>query len=76
MNDSCDLLSLSDSIQKRIKHNETAFIDPRYSTRSKAEATIVDAIKRCFVYEPNNRISVFELVSILRQAYQELSSNA
>jgi serine/threonine protein kinase len=51
---------------KRIVKCETAFIDPRYSQRSKAEK------KKCFEYDPVDRPTIFEIVDELGRAVREL----
>ena len=50
---------------------ETAFIDPRYRQRSKEEAKLVEIIEKCFLFEPEKRISIFDIVRMLEDAIDE-----
>ena len=50
---------------------ETAFIDPRFRDRSFAESKLVDIIPLCWKYDPDDRIDIFELVRLLREAVKE-----
>jgi hypothetical protein len=50
---------------------ETAFIDPRYRARSVAERRLIEVMERCFVFEPDARADVFEVVEKLREGLQE-----
>jgi len=52
-------------------NGETAFIDPRFRDRSFAESKLVDIIPLCWKYDPNDRIDIFELVRLLREAVKE-----
>lgn len=51
-----------------VKRGEQGFIDPRFAQRSFGEKALAEIIPRCWVYEPNNRITIFELVEQLRHA--------
>jgi hypothetical protein len=59
-------------VQKRIKDGETAYIDPRYAKRSKAERVLVSVIDKCHEYYPKDRPTIFEVVKELSQAVSEL----
>ena len=50
---------------------ETAYIDPRYRTRSVAERTLTEAIDRCFVFEADDRANIFEIIEMLREGLEE-----
>jgi hypothetical protein len=65
------LISETKDIQVRLVKGETAFIDPRYHQRSAAESKLADIIPLCWVYDPTKRIDIFELVTLLRKAYDE-----
>jgi serine/threonine protein kinase len=58
-------------VQKKVMAGEMPFIDPRYSERSYAEKSLVHAIERALVKEPDDRASVFELVDFLQHAVSE-----
>ena len=47
---------------------EKPYIDPRYKTRSPGEDLFVDIVIKCFEFVPSKRISVFEIVDMLRKA--------
>jgi hypothetical protein len=49
----------------------TAYIDPRYRTRSEEEARLAEIIEQCFRFNPDDRPSIFEVVSFLRSAVTE-----
>ena len=48
------------------------FIDPRYRARSPAESKLVDVLERCYVYDAEERASMFELAASLRETFDEL----
>jgi hypothetical protein len=59
--------------RKRVVKGETPFIDPRYYLQqSPEERALVEVIKRCFEYAPEDRPTIFEIVDDLRQAVSEL----
>jgi len=58
-------------VQTKIIDGEIPFIDPRYRERSLADRTLVDLMKRCWVYDPAERISIFEAVDILKKAVED-----
>jgi hypothetical protein len=60
-----------DKIKKKIKDGETAYIDPRFKDRSFAEAKLVEIIPKMWVYDPDQRITIFNLVDVLRTAVRE-----
>jgi hypothetical protein len=59
------------SVQAKLKANQTAFIDPRYRNRSFGESKLVEIIERCWVFNPDKRIDIFELVQVLREVIKE-----
>ena len=58
-------------IQEKIKGHETSLIDPRFKERSFAERTLAEIIPMCWEYEPDDRVDIFELLRLLRQAVKE-----
>jgi hypothetical protein len=50
---------------------KTAYIDPRWKTRSLAEGKIVEIIEKMYAYEPGVRPRIFEIVDFLRIALEE-----
>ncbi|KAL3943379.1 MAG: hypothetical protein SGBAC_002545 [Bacillariaceae sp.] len=61
----------TDGVKKAVKRGEIAYIDPRYLTRSKEEKALAELIEKCFVYEPDDRPTIFEVVSYLRNAVSD-----
>jgi hypothetical protein len=59
------------SVQAKLKADQTAFIDPRYRNRSFGESKLVEIIERCWVFDPDKRIDVFELAQVLREVIKE-----
>ena len=57
--------------QDRLIAGETAYIDPRYRTRSVGERKITEAIDRCFMFEPDDRADISEIIEKLREGLQE-----
>ena len=62
--------------RQQIMNGESGYIDPRYATRSKAEAALVHAIQQCFIYDPDERASVFDIVHDLRGAVTDSLAEA
>ena len=57
--------------QRNVVKGKLAYIDPRYRERSFAEAQLVDVMEKCWVYDPDERIDIFEVVRLLRMAVAE-----
>jgi serine/threonine protein kinase len=62
----------SSEVKKKLKKGKTPDIDPRYRHRSVAEGKLVEAIERCWEYDPEKRIDIFGLVQILREGVAAL----
>lgn len=56
--------------QDRIMKGQKPPIDSRYRERSAAERTLVEIIERCWTYDPDNRIDIFEIVEKLSDAVE------
>lgn len=52
-------------------NGEWPYVDERYSQRSYAESVLVEVMKRCWTYDPNERISIFQVVGLLRDAVKK-----
>ena len=65
------MLSFWPVLQKKIIDKEIAYIDPRYRTRSYAEGKLVEIMEKCWAYEADDRIDIFEAVRLLREAAAE-----
>ena len=59
-------------LQKETKAKKTAYIDPRYRTRSVEEKKIAEIIEECWRYDPDDRPSIFEIVSFFRRSVNEI----
>ena len=57
--------------QTKLKDGETAYIDPRWKTKSFEEGKIVEVIEKMYVYTPDSRPGVFEVVSFLKAGLKE-----
>ena len=62
-------------MQEKIIKGETAYIDPRYRTRSLAEKRLVEIMEKCWVLKPQDRIDIFEAVRLLREAVDEVKNS-
>jgi len=58
-------------VKKAVMGGNITYIDPRYSSRSKEEAKLVEVIKQCYIYDPDERPSIFKVVELLRTAVSE-----
>jgi hypothetical protein len=58
-------------IQSEIIAGKTAFIDPRYRTRSYAEGKMVNLIEQCWRFIPSDRPDIFEIVDFLKDTIDE-----
>eukprot|EP00980_Cylindrotheca_fusiformis_P028443 scaffold22599_cov139-Cylindrotheca_fusiformis.AAC.34 len=58
-------------MKKAVMRGETAYIDPRYKTRSPEEGRLAEIIEQCFRFSPDDRPSIFEVVTFLRRAVVE-----
>ena len=61
----------SGDVRKKVKTGETAYIDPRYQNRSLAEAKIAEAIKWCWMYDPEDRKDPYTILQLLREAEED-----
>jgi serine/threonine protein kinase len=56
-------------VQQMVVDEERPYIDPRYRSRSFAEGQLVEIMERCWTYDPNERPDIFEVVRLLKAAY-------
>ena len=54
-----------------MKKGKRTFLDPRYSQRSIGEQAMADIIIRAWEHDPSKRISVFEIVRLLKVAIEQ-----
>lgn len=60
-----------DIVHKQLIDGKTAFLDPRYKGRSYAESQLVKVLEGCWQYNPDDRPSIFEVTTQLRDAISE-----
>ncbi len=60
-----------DVVQKKVIAGIHPYVDPRYRERSLAERKLVELMEQCWIYNPDERISIFEAVTFLRDAVEE-----
>eukprot|EP00538_Stauroneis_constricta_P012966 CAMPEP_0119572508 /NCGR_PEP_ID=MMETSP1352-20130426/44656_1 /TAXON_ID=265584 /ORGANISM="Stauroneis constricta, Strain CCMP1120" /LENGTH=600 /DNA_ID=CAMNT_0007622193 /DNA_START=27 /DNA_END=1829 /DNA_ORIENTATION=+ len=58
-------------VHKKLIEGEIAYIDPRYEQRSYGEKKLVEILRRCWEYNPEKRINIFQAVEMLREAVKE-----
>lgn len=62
----------SEDYERRVKDLEKPFIDPRYRNRSAVEAKFVELMEKAWIFEPEKRISIFEILKELRAVQASL----
>ena len=60
-----------DVVQKKLIDGELPYVDLRYKERSFAERKLIELMEKCWIYDPNERISIFDAVDFLRKAVEE-----
>ena len=58
-------------VQEKLIDGELPYIDPRWKERSFAEGKLVELMERCWIYDPDERIGIFEAVEFLESAIEE-----
>ncbi|KAL9182905.1 hypothetical protein ACHAXT_004184 [Thalassiosira profunda] len=58
-------------VQKKLIDGGLAYVDARYRERSFAETKLVELMEKCWIYDPDKRISIFDAVAFLRKAVKE-----
>jgi len=57
--------------QKNLINGQLPYVDPRWKKRSFGERKLVELMERCWIYDPFERISMFDAVDFLREAIKE-----
>eukprot|EP00986_Skeletonema_menzelii_P011420 scaffold5874_cov131-Skeletonema_menzelii.AAC.5 len=57
--------------QDKLIDGDLAFVDPRWKDRSYEEGKLVELLPKCWAYDPDERISIFDAVKFLRQAIED-----
>jgi serine/threonine protein kinase len=57
-------------VQQNVVNGKRPYIDPRYRSRSFAEGQLVEIMERCWTYDADERPDMFEIVRLLRAAYE------
>ena len=65
----------SEDVQDKLIDGKLAFIDDRYRHRSYAESQLVEIMEKCWIYDPSERIDIFEIVRRLRDAVRKNKKN-
>jgi hypothetical protein len=60
--------------QQRVKEGEKPYIDPRYKSQDPLQAKLADIIESCFTYNPLNRPSIFEVITMLRKLLKDVET--
>jgi len=60
-------------IQRRMVDGETAFIHPKFRTRSYAEGRLVQIIEMCYEFDPDDRPEIFEVVRFLKDTVKQMN---
>ena len=60
-----------DVIQKKLIDGDLPYVDQRYRERSFAEQKLVELMEKCWIYDPGERINIFDAVDFLRKAVKE-----
>jgi serine/threonine protein kinase len=58
-------------VKKALKAKKTAYIDPRWKDQSFPERKLAEIIPRCWIFNPDERITINELVAFLKDAVEE-----
>lgn len=60
-----------DVIQKKLIDGDLPYVDQRYRERSFAEQKLVELMEKCWIYDPGERINIFDAVDFLRKAVKQ-----
>jgi len=60
-----------DIVQKKVIAGVHPYVDPRYKERSFVERKLIELMEHCWIYNPDERISIFEAVEFLRKTVKE-----
>ena len=60
-----------DVVHTQLINGKLPYLDPRYKERSYAEKKLVELMEKCWLYDPDERISIFDAVEFLRQAVKD-----
>ena len=58
-------------IQDMIVKGETAYLDPRYRGKNYIHDKLIEVMEQCWIYKPDERIDIFGVITILRNALKE-----
>ena len=58
-------------VSEKIVNGTTAYIDDRYRKRSYIEGRLVELMEKCWVYDMDKRVNIFEVVKFLRETVKE-----
>lgn len=58
-------------IQQKLLRKERTYVDPRWRTRSFIEGKLVEVMEETWAHNPDERISIFEVIDFLKQTKRE-----
>eukprot|EP00986_Skeletonema_menzelii_P014719 scaffold10060_cov141-Skeletonema_menzelii.AAC.10 len=58
-------------VHEKLIGGNLAFVDPRWKDQSYEEGKLVELLPKCWAYDPDERISIFDAVKFLRQAVED-----
>lgn len=58
-------------VQKKLIDGKLAYVDSRWGERSFGEKKLIELMEKCWIYDPDERISIFGAVDFLRKAIKE-----
>jgi hypothetical protein len=60
-----------DIVQKKVIAGMHPYVDSRYKERSFIERKLIELMEQCWIYNPDERISIFDAVEFLRKTVKE-----
>ena len=58
-------------VQTKIIDGDLPYIDERYRTRSYIEGKLVEIMERCWIYNTEDRVDIFQVIEFLRDTKAE-----
>jgi len=60
-----------DVVQKKLIDGKLPYVDERWKERSFGERKLIELMEKCWIYDPKERISIFDAVVFLKEAIKE-----
>ena len=61
----------AEQVKRKVRRGQIPYIDPKWKKRNLAERKIVEAIEKCWEYDPDKRLSAYEILEILREGVEK-----